>query len=65
MKYGELFKLLNENGWYKIRQRGSHVVMQHSERIAQITVPYHPGKEVKKGMLSSILKNAGIITGKR
>ena len=65
MKYSELFRLLKQNGWYEIRQSGSHVIMQHPENENQITVPYHSGKEVKKGLLSNILKQAKVKTNKR
>ena len=39
--------------------------MQHPEKKTQISVPFHAGKEVKKGLLSSILKQAKIKTEKR
>ena len=59
-KYSELFRVLKRDGWYITRQKGSHVIMQHREKTGQITVPYHAGKEVKKGLLKAILKQAGI-----
>jgi predicted RNA binding protein YcfA (HicA-like mRNA interferase family) len=39
--------------------------MQHPAKPEQLTVPYHAGKEVKKGLLSAILKQADIKTNKR
>jgi predicted RNA binding protein YcfA (HicA-like mRNA interferase family) len=39
--------------------------MKHAIKIEQITVPFHARKEVKKELLRSILKQAGIKTGKR
>lgn len=60
VRYGELFRVLKKDGWYIVRQRGSHVLMQHSKKPGQLTVPFHIGKEVKKGLLRSILKQAGI-----
>jgi len=65
MKYSELFRLLKQDGWSEIRQKGSHVIMQHPEKKNQISVPFHSGKEVKKGLLSAILKQAEIKTDKR
>lgn len=65
MKYNELFKLLKRDGWFEVRQNGSHVIMKHPTKTEQLTVPYHSGKEVKKGLVSSILKQAGIKTTKR
>ncbi|MCB0497078.1 MAG: type II toxin-antitoxin system HicA family toxin [Cyclobacteriaceae bacterium] len=65
MKCSELFKLLKKNGWYEVRQAGSHVIMRHPDKQGQLTVPYHASKEVKKGLLRAILKKAGIKTSKR
>jgi predicted RNA binding protein YcfA (HicA-like mRNA interferase family) len=65
MKYSELFKLLKNNGWFEVRQSGSHVIMKHPEKSKQIIVPFHAGKEVKKGLLKAILKQVDIKTSKR
>jgi mRNA interferase HicA len=65
VKYKELFKLLKKDGWLEIRQKGSHVIMQHPTKPEQLTVPNHSGKEVKKGLLTAILKQAQIKTAKR
>jgi predicted RNA binding protein YcfA (HicA-like mRNA interferase family) len=65
MKYNDLFKLLKRDGWIEVRQKGSHVIMMHPEKSMQITVPFHAGKEVKKGLLKAILKQADIKTSKR
>ena len=63
VKYNELYRVLKRNGWYKIRQRGSHIIMQHREKEGKLSIPYHAGKEVKKGLLRYILKQAGIKPG--
>lgn len=60
IKYSELFRLLKKDGWFEVRQKGSHVIMQHPAKSGQLTVPYHSGKEVKKGLLLAILKQAMI-----
>lgn len=65
VKYNDLFKLLKKDGWIKLRQKGSHVIMQHPTNPKQLTVPFHSGKEVKKGLLKTILKQAEIKTNKR
>jgi len=39
--------------------------MQHPSKHIQLTVPYHAGKEVKKGLLTALLKQASIKTPKR
>jgi len=65
VKYNALFKLLKKEGWYEIRKKGSHVIMRHNNKSQQLTVPYHASKEVKKGLLRAILKQANIKTAKR
>jgi predicted RNA binding protein YcfA (HicA-like mRNA interferase family) len=65
MKYNELFRLLKKDGWIEIRQKGSHVILGHPEKQEQLTVPYHASKEIKKGLLTAILKQADIKTKKR
>ena len=65
MKYSELFRLLKRDGWFELRQSGSHVIMKHPTKSEQITVPFHAGKEVKKGLLRTLLKQANIKTTKR
>ena len=60
VKYNELFRLLNQDGWYIVRQKGSHVILQHSKKKGQLTVPFHGSKEVKKGLLNAILSQAEI-----
>ncbi len=56
VKYNELLRILRKDGWYTIRQKGSHILMKHPIKKGQLSVPYHSGKEVKKGLLRSILK---------
>jgi len=56
VKYNELFRILKKDGWFEVRKSGCHVIMQHPTKPEQLTVPYHAGKEVKKGLLKAILK---------
>ena len=65
MKSSELLRLLKKDGWYKIRQKGSHIIMAHPVKSNTIPVPFHASKEMKKGMLKTILKLAKIETNKR
>ncbi|MCF0038579.1 type II toxin-antitoxin system HicA family toxin [Dyadobacter fanqingshengii] len=65
MKSSELFKLLIKDGWFEVRQTGSHRIMRHSVKQGQLIVPFHGSAEVKKGLLSALLKQADIKTNKR
>jgi predicted RNA binding protein YcfA (HicA-like mRNA interferase family) len=65
VKYSELHRTLRKDGWYIVRKSGSHILMQHPVKNGQLTIPYHGSKEVKKGLLRSILKKAGIQSKKK
>ncbi|CAG5071654.1 hypothetical protein DYBT9623_03644 [Dyadobacter sp. CECT 9623] len=65
MKCSELLRMLKKDGWFHVRQNGSHIIMQHPTKSGQLVVPNHGAKEVKKGLLVFILKVAEIETNKR
>ena len=65
MKYNELLRILKKDGWYELRQSGSHIVMAHPEKENTVIVPNHDSHEVKKGLLKSIIKQTGIKRKKR
>ena len=65
MKSSELLRLLKRDGWFVERQSGSHAILKHIEKDGQLSVPIHASKEVKKGLLNAILKEANIKTAKR
>ena len=31
MKYNELFRILKRDGWFEVRQKGSHVIIKHEK----------------------------------
>lgn len=41
MKSSELVRLLKKDGWFVIRQTGSHMIMGHPTKKGQIVCPYH------------------------
>ena len=54
----EVVKALHRMGFVVDHQRGSHIFLHNLERNISVTVPNH--KELRKGTLHSILKQAGI-----
>ena len=54
MKSSELNKLILQNGWKAIRQRGSHVTYEKDG--IRYTATFHGSKEVGKGLASKIIK---------
>jgi predicted RNA binding protein YcfA (HicA-like mRNA interferase family) len=59
IKPDKLIKILEKPEFVKIRQSGSHIVLRHTDG-RWTTVPMHKGKEVAKGTLAKILKDAGL-----
>ena len=62
MKVRDLVKLLESDGWYWVRTKGSHHQYKHPTKPGVVTVPGNPGKEVAVGTLNNILKQAGLKT---
>lgn len=60
MKSSELIRLLKKDGWFVVRQSGSHMIMEHPIKKGQIVCPYHGSHEVGKGLENKIKKDAGI-----
>jgi len=54
----KLKKLLEADGWYEVATRGSHVQFKHTYKPGRATLP-HPKKDLKKGTVKSIYKQAG------
>jgi predicted RNA binding protein YcfA (HicA-like mRNA interferase family) len=55
----ELIKMLKKDGWYEVRQAGSHKQFKHPMKNGRVTVP-HPTRDIPKGTLKSIEIQAGI-----
>ena len=55
-----LIQLLEENGYVFKRAKGSHQIYYNPISNKTIIVPYHNGKDLKKGTFMAILKQAGI-----
>jgi predicted RNA binding protein YcfA (HicA-like mRNA interferase family) len=60
MKFGELVRLLEQNGFKVIKEKGSIRYYAKPGWNNLIRVDYHGSKEVPKGTCHAILKDAGI-----
>jgi len=56
----EVIKRLERLGFYKVRQKGSHIVMKKKVKESEIVcvIPYH--KELAIGTLKGILRQAKV-----
>jgi predicted RNA binding protein YcfA (HicA-like mRNA interferase family) len=59
-KVQELISRLEADGWYQVRQKGSHRQYHHASKGGTVTVAGKPSVEVPPGTLNSILKQAGL-----
>lgn len=60
MKVRDIIKLIEQDGWYLARTRGSHRQYKHPTKSGLVTVPGKPSDDLAVGTLNSILKQAGL-----
>jgi len=60
-KPDEVTRILEKMGFIRSRQSGSHAVYYHTDG-RWTTVPIHKGRDLGKGILRKILKDAKIST---
>lgn len=59
MKTKDIIKLIEEDGWYLARQRGSHRQYKHPIKSGLVTIPVHRmSSDLSPGLEKSILKQA-------
>jgi len=56
----ELIQLLEQEGWKCVEVVGSHHQFKHPTKPGKVTVP-HPKKDLKPGLVRSVLKQAGLL----
>jgi len=58
----EVIRMLRRDGWYEVHQVGSHKQFKHPVKPGRVTVP-HPRRDIPRGTLRSIEKQAGLKLG--
>jgi predicted RNA binding protein YcfA (HicA-like mRNA interferase family) len=59
MKARALIKLIEADGWFLIRQKGSHRQYKHPVKQGLVTISAHKeSDEIAPGTLNSVLKQA-------
>jgi predicted RNA binding protein YcfA (HicA-like mRNA interferase family) len=56
----EVCSILSRHGFFEVRQRGSHIVMQKKLSQGTITVPVPDHDEIRIGTLQSIIRQSGL-----
>ena len=60
MKIRDLIKVLEADGWYLSRTRGSHRQFKHPTKSGTVTVAGKPNTDIPAGTLNSVLKQSGL-----
>ncbi len=60
MKVRDVIKLVEEDGWFLDRIKGSHRQYKHHFRRGLVTISGKMDDEVPRGTLNSILKQSGL-----
>jgi predicted RNA binding protein YcfA (HicA-like mRNA interferase family) len=58
MKVKDIIKLIEKDGWYLVRIKGSHRQFKHPIKSGLVTIPGKPSDDVAIGTLYSIYKQA-------
>lgn len=59
-KVREVLDMLNRDGWYFVRQKGSHRHYGHPVKPGIVTVAGKPSGDLAEGTYQGILKQAGL-----
>jgi predicted RNA binding protein YcfA (HicA-like mRNA interferase family) len=60
VKFRELIRQLEADGWRLVAQRGSHQQYEHPTKAGKVTVAGKPNTDVPKGTAANILRQAGL-----
>jgi predicted RNA binding protein YcfA (HicA-like mRNA interferase family) len=60
MKVREAIRLIEADGWFLVRTRGSHRQFKHATKSGLVTIAGQPGVDIPRGTLNSIFKQAGL-----
>lgn len=56
----EFARLLEQHGWSLLRIKGSHHIYGKAGSVVRLSVPIHGNQPIKIGLLSHLLKMAGL-----
>ena len=61
MTFREMEKVILKDGWYIVRQKGSHRQYKHPTKKGTVTLAPHSWADtISRGTANSILKQAGL-----
>jgi len=60
MKVRDVIKLIEADGWYRIKAKGGHRQYKHPVKAGRVTVPGQMSADLDKKTQMSILRQAGL-----
>jgi predicted RNA binding protein YcfA (HicA-like mRNA interferase family) len=60
MKVRDVLRLIEDDGWFLVAQKGRHRQFKHPTKPGRVTVAGHPSQGMDKGTLNNIFKQAGL-----
>lgn len=60
MRFRDVEKVLREDGWYEVGQRGSHHFFKHPVKHGKVPVPEHGSKDINPNIVRQIFKQADL-----
>ncbi|MFO0916199.1 MAG: type II toxin-antitoxin system HicA family toxin [Pirellulales bacterium] len=60
MTVREILRILEEDGWVMVAQKGSHRQYKQPAKPGRVTVAGHPKDDLAPGTVNSILRQAGL-----
>jgi predicted RNA binding protein YcfA (HicA-like mRNA interferase family) len=60
VKIREVIELIENDGWFLARTKGSHRQFKHRAKTGLVTIAGKPSDDLASGTLNSILKQAGL-----
>ena len=60
MTVREVLRIIEDDGWVMVAQKGSHRQYKHPTKPGRVTVAGHPKDDLAPGTLNSILRQDGL-----
>jgi predicted RNA binding protein YcfA (HicA-like mRNA interferase family) len=64
MKVKETIKMIEQDGWFMVRMKGSHRQFKHTNKQGVVTIAGKLNDDLAKGTFQSILIQAGLKHGR-
>jgi predicted RNA binding protein YcfA (HicA-like mRNA interferase family) len=65
MKVKEAIEMIEKDGWFMVRRRGSHRQFKQYHKKGVVTIAGHLNEDLAKGTVNSIFKQAGLKYGRK